>query len=191
MCAIFGVGFLNGCLLTDNRIIGKLITNLFKNCQAGGFDASGMAITSAKKINIIKRDVKAKKFVETNAFHTAVREHCNASNVNGLGPVSVLGHCRAATDGAPSVYENNHPIRSGGIVGTHNGIISNTNALFSYWINKYPDIKRHGTVDSEIIFALLDMYANRQNNNMRTAIARTIHELGGTFACSFVNAKRP
>ena len=81
-------------------------------------------------------------FVETNAFHTAVREHCNASNVNGLGPVSVLGHCRAATDGAPSVYENNHPIRSGGIVGTHNGIISNTNALFSYWINKYPDIKR-------------------------------------------------
>ena len=60
-------------------------------------------------------------------------------------------HTRWATQGSPQNNLNNHPIVSGRIVGVHNGHLANDKDIF-----KALSCKRHGQVDSEAAFALLD-----------------------------------
>ena len=63
----------------------------------------------------------------------------------------ILGHTRYATLGSPKKNKNNHPIRAGNTIGTHNGSIHNHKQLFK----KY-DMERHAQVDSEAIFRLYE-----------------------------------
>jgi len=63
----------------------------------------------------------------------------------------ILGHTRYATLGTPKKNENNHPIRTGNTIGTHNGSIHNHKELFK----KY-NMERHAQVDSEAIFRLYE-----------------------------------
>ena len=60
-------------------------------------------------------------------------------------------HTRFATQGSPENPANNHPIVTGRITGTHNGTLSNDDALFDL-LNR----QRIAEVDSEAIFALLE-----------------------------------
>jgi glutamine---fructose-6-phosphate transaminase (isomerizing) len=93
----------------------------------------------------------------------------------------LLVHVRDYTKGHPSLIANNHPIRHGAVVGVHNGIIANDDALFD----------EHGiaraepgmTVDSEIIFAL----ANRS----RGQTARALQQLHGSMAAAWLDENRP
>jgi glucosamine--fructose-6-phosphate aminotransferase (isomerizing) len=62
-------------------------------------------------------------------------------------------HTRWATKGDPSVNLNNHPIDVQGIVGVHNGHVSNDDALFAK-IDKSV-YQRQAAVDSEAAFAWL------------------------------------
>ena len=66
------------------------------------------------------------------------------------GATNVVLHARFATKGRPLDAANNHPIRSGPIVGVHNGHVVNDDELFG-WVGG----PRRGTVDSEAIFAVL------------------------------------
>ena len=69
----------------------------------------------------------------------------------GCSAQTLLLHTRAATQGRASVADNNHPIKHGGIIGIHNGIIWNDDKLFEHF--KWP---RNAQVDSEAIFAALN-----------------------------------
>lgn len=60
-------------------------------------------------------------------------------------------HTRYATQGDPSDPLNNHPLAQPGIVLVHNGTLSNDDELF----DRYPNVERHGEVDSEAIAAIL------------------------------------
>src|SRR5216117_2729534 len=64
----------------------------------------------------------------------------------------VLVHVRDYTKGHPTVEANNHPIRHGAVVGSHNGIIVNDDELLAEHdcARSEPGM----TVDSEAIFAL-------------------------------------
>ncbi len=62
----------------------------------------------------------------------------------------ILGHSRLPTKGDPAVQANNHPIRVGPVIGTHNGHVTNDDKLFARW-----NLPRLAEVDSEIIFSLL------------------------------------
>lgn len=64
-------------------------------------------------------------------------------------------HTRLATQGSEYVNENNHPIRTGNLVGVHNGMVWNDDELFAALQKEDPNIPRHGQVDSEAIFAYL------------------------------------
>lgn len=61
----------------------------------------------------------------------------------------LLGHTRWRTRGNERVNRNNHPIRAGDIIGTHNGTIYNADYLF--WRFK---LRRFAQVDSELLFRL-------------------------------------
>ncbi len=93
---------------------------------------------------------------------------------------SALFHVRDYTKGHPSLAANNHPIRHGAIVGVHNGIIANDDALF----------ERHGferaepgmTVDSEAIFALVEISDD---------VPVSLEELYGSMATAWLDERAP
>jgi glucosamine--fructose-6-phosphate aminotransferase (isomerizing) len=93
----------------------------------------------------------------------------------------LLVHVRDFTKGHPSLAANNHPIRHGSVVGVHNGIISNDDALFDeYGIAR---AEPGMTVDSEIIFALAE------RSRGRTTVA--LEQLYGSMAAAWLDEQRP
>ena len=110
-----------------------------------GGHATGFAqIDSLGDYAITKLPLNAYKFIETNVSKQAFQ--LVDSDVTVL-----MGHTRFATQGDKSNSANNHPIRAGKTIGTHNGSISNDDELF----DKY-EMERFAEVDSEVIFRLHD-----------------------------------
>lgn len=94
--------------------------------------------------SILKRPTKASELANASEF----REFLGSidSDVTWLA-----GHTRWQTRGDASNNANNHPIRAGSVIGTHNGTILNADYLFERFY-----LPRHAEVDSEIIFRLAD-----------------------------------
>lgn len=110
-----------------------------------GPHATGVAwLKHGGEHSVLKRPMKASHFGNTSEF----REFLGSvdSDITWLA-----GHTRWQTRGDASNNANNHPIRAGSIIGTHNGTILNADYLFERL-----DLPRHAEVDSEIIFRLAD-----------------------------------
>ncbi len=92
----------------------------------------------------------------------------------------MLLHVRDYTKGHPAVDANNHPIRHGAVVGVHNGVIENDDALLAaHGIERAaPEM----TVDSEAIFALV---------NARPGDLAALEELRGAMATAWLDERDP
>jgi glucosamine 6-phosphate synthetase-like amidotransferase/phosphosugar isomerase protein len=89
-----------------------------------------------------------------------------------------LIHVRDFTKGHPSLAANNHPIRHGAVVGVHNGIVENDDALLArYGIER---AEPGMTVDSEAIFALMEL---------RRHDRRALSELRGAMAAAWLDER--
>ena len=87
-----------------------------------------------------------------------------------------LIHVRDFTKGHPDIEANNHPIRHGTVVGIHNGIVLNDDALLArYGIER---AEPQMTVDSEAIFALMELRAHDP---------RALSELRGAMAAAWLD----
>src|SRR5262245_38922980 len=94
------------------------------------------------------------------------------------GTTQALIHVRDYTKGHPEIEANNHPIRHGRVVGIHNGIIENDDALLArYGIER---AEPQMTVDSEAIFALMEQ---RRND------ARALSEMKGAMAAAWLDER--
>ena len=108
------------------------------------------------------------------------------------GITVMMGHTRYATLGSPSVNKNNHPIRTGHTIGTHNGSISNHKELF----HKY-DMERYAQVDSEAIFRLyetsssLDDFLNNRLPKVKGRVAIVWADLEQPDYIYMVKANNP
>ncbi|MEN6521087.1 MAG: glucosamine 6-phosphate synthetase [Armatimonadota bacterium] len=123
----------------------KLFSYLLLRSEARGPHATGAAwLNRAGEHNIFKQPVRAREFVDDDAF-TDLLKSVN-SNTTWLA-----GHTRWQTRGDARNNANNHPIRAGTVIGTHNGTITNADLLFSRL--KLP---RFAEVDSELIFRMAD-----------------------------------
>jgi glucosamine 6-phosphate synthetase-like amidotransferase/phosphosugar isomerase protein len=96
------------------------------------------------------------------------------------GAQQALIHVRDYTKGHPEVAANNHPIRHGSVVGIHNGLIENDDALLErYGLDRHePEM----TVDSEAIFALME---HRSHDH------RALSELRGAMAAAWLDERDP
>jgi glucosamine 6-phosphate synthetase-like amidotransferase/phosphosugar isomerase protein len=133
-----------------------------------GSDAAGYAyVSDSGRVSVFKRRAGASALIES------IGVPADAA--------AALLHVRDFTKGHPSLDANNHPIRHAGIVGIHNGIISNDDELFA----------RHGleraeegmTVDSEAIFALVARYGDGGG--------RVLEELYGSMAAAWLDESAP
>lgn len=145
MCGLAGV------LLSKNKRTKeqyKDITDIFQgaldSAKSRGRHASGYVKVSEQGYDLFKRPISSNVLIKTH-LHKELMFDVN-DDTNAL-----LGHTRYATQGKPEVNKNNHPIRAGKIIGTHNGSIFNDDELIErYSIDKYAD------VDSEVLFRLID-----------------------------------
>ena len=120
-----------------------LFTQLLVLNEPRGPHATGVAwLNRDGEHRLFKRPVRASRFVTDKAFHEVLSGVDNRATL-------LLGHTRWRTRGDENVNENNHPIRAGDILGTHNGTIYNANYLFRRF-----KLRRFAEVDSELLCRL-------------------------------------
>lgn len=205
MCGIYGIVRFNDSQF-NTKLLRVILKRLAIESRQRGGDATGYAFTGKDGVNIFKHNTHAENFTKLANYKQTVRENLPGTGTNGY-PYSIIGHTRAKTLGTPMNPDNNHPIRTGSIVGVHNGMISNHTEVFK-WLTKTSEneVRRIAQVDSEAIFALIDYMskvlkwpAKYSDQNVighvgdptSRAITRAAGKLTGSFACAAVDADSP
>lgn len=155
--------------------------------QSRGAAATGVVLMSREngwskpKAFVLRSPLPAEKFVESSDYKKLISK----LNENTL---SIIGHTRAVTGGAPAENNtNNHPHFAGSIVGVHNGRIINDTHLW----NKYAAyMTPKGCCDSEVMFALINhkLVTLEPTEN---AIEKAMEQLEGWWATALVNLQEP
>jgi amidophosphoribosyltransferase len=126
----------------------EVFLRLLLHSEARGPHASGLAwLKTDGTHRIVKQPLPASELVYAEDFQNAL---CEVDNQTTL----LMGHARWRTRGDESDNRNNHPIRAGSIIGTHNGTLYNADYLF-----RRLRLPRYAEVDSELIFRLADRHA--------------------------------
>jgi len=130
--------------LQDLRIMFEL---MLLHSEVRGVHATGLAWLKVDgSYRIVKEPVPARDFTASPTFHQALAEVDSQTTV-------LMGHNRWSTRGNPANNRNNHPLRTGAVIGTHNGTIFNADYLFRRF-----GLPRFAQVDSEVLFRLADRH---------------------------------
>lgn len=122
-----------------------LFTRLLVLSESRGPHATGVAwLNRDGEHCLFKRPVPAGQFVTDKAFQEVLAGMDNRATL-------LVGHTRWRTRGDERINRNNHPIRAGDVIGTHNGTIYNADHLF-----RRLRLRRFADVDSELLFRLAD-----------------------------------
>ena len=128
MCGIFGQ-------IGPQGIDSKILTTLARHAQQRGLDSSGVVTASASGYSIYRAD-----FSLSSLLKKAPPPDCMGF---------AMGHSRLITNG----MDDNQPIRKGGVLVLHNGIVLNEDAIWSQTPSK-----RELSSDTESIAALADVH---------------------------------
>ena len=157
MCGIAGFCLAQGEQI-DSR---KLANSLLIQIQSRGRDATGAAWVN-------KSDPKTKKTtISISKAPVPADRFGGYLEQMGRGTRRAILHTRWATKGSPQNNLNNHPIVSGKIVGVHNGVLTNDDAVFDYFGEQ-----RKAQVDSEAAFALLNRTIHTPQEVLRSLQGR-------------------
>ena len=147
MCGIFGLALQDRKALPAN-LAAATVKKLAVLSQSRGKEASGLATSSNGTINVLKSIGPASELVKSRECRQLLTD---ATAAAADEPVAIIGHSRLVTTGTLYSADNNQPVVSESTVGIHNGIVVNHDELWP----RFPAIKRHYQVDTEIILALI------------------------------------
>ncbi len=95
----------------------EVFLRLLLHSEARGPHASGLAwLKTDGTHRIVKQPLAARELIYEDAFLDALAEVDVHTTV-------LMGHTRWRTRGDEANNANNHPIRAGGVIGTHNGTL--------------------------------------------------------------------
>jgi len=171
MCGIAGFSLVKcDAVKVDSRALaGCLLINI----EHRGRHATGMAWTETTPEGLLWYYAKAP--LPARKFGDEIRLMPRHSR-------RALLHVRYATTGSPDVNENNHPIvvpsgSGGSVIGTHNGIVNNHEALMKKMGAEYI-----GEVDSQALFHLVGQA------DFKPEMLREVH---GSAAFAYVDNANP
>lgn len=205
MCGIYGIVRFNGSKF-NNKLLRIVLKKLAIGSKIRGRDATGYAFMREDGATVFKHNVYADEFTELDNYKKVVRKNLPGNNKDGY-PYSIIGHTRQMTLGTPTNPDNNHPIKTGSIIGVHNGMISNHREVFNF-IKEHNGGKdiRIAQVDSEAIFALINhhsktlkwpaKYSDKEvighvSDPTSQAITKAGGKLQGSYACAAVDSDNP
>lgn len=178
MCGIFGV--LAGQPQRQGLpSIRRTLDELFLLSESRGKEAAGLAMLLPESILVLKRDLPASDLIELPEY-TAAWEQSGAAIRSGM-PFFAMGHARLVTNGAQCVNANNQPVIKDGVVGIHNGIITNVQQLWA----GHPELERQSDIDTEVFLALLRR-SLRNGQSMAAALRRTYRAIEGVASAGLL-----
>jgi glucosamine 6-phosphate synthetase-like amidotransferase/phosphosugar isomerase protein len=180
MCGLTGIIFgKHSRSCDDYEELKEIFTSMFILSEQRGRHASGLAtLDTTGKTHLYKLPVPPTRMVNLAGFNKIL------STVNNKTTL-LIGHSRWKTVGSEYNNNNNQPIISGSILGTHNGTISNATALFARY-----QLKRLAEVDSEVLFRMAD--ASLQEGTLNTVTYKNyLAECQGDLSCVFASKADP
>ena len=179
MCGIFGINFKN----KDNlkKIIPadiKLLSNL---SRSRGQDTFGICISTIENEKIYKQNIDPKKAIKREDFKDFIASSLNLAKENDS--ILINGQTRLVTNGTKFVFENNQPIITKNILGTHNGIIVNKN-----FENNNEKINFEGYMiksDSLLFFEDLNNLFSRDKKNFTENLKNYLKNIDGNYSIFF------
>jgi len=174
MCGLVGmVGNINA----DSK---RAFTALLTLAQCRGTDASGVAAFYNKPDKhtwkLVKTNIPASELIELKSYN----ELLSTRNLYYL-----MGHTRLSTQGNAASNGNNHPIVAGSVVGTHNGMIYNSDQLF-----RTSDLPQEYAVDSEILFRIADKAMTHTGLEVKP-FSEMLKLCNGSIAMAFSSIRHP
>ena len=175
MCGLAGIILGNKKRSEDDfEWIKESMTSLLVRSQARGPHATGIAIIRRDgTYQLLKRPLPAEAFVETEEYEDVMAEIDDKVSI-------IMGHTRYRTIGTEKKSNNNHPIRAGKIIGTHNGTIYNAPQIADmHGLNRFAD------VDSEVLFRVANKFRNPIHFKSK------LKDFKGQMTAVMVNINRP
>ena len=155
------------------RVIGGIVTELLILNETRGTDAGGVAVIRRDGSHkLLKRPGPASALAEDKLFHRVLELDSKVT--------AVLVHTRRKTRGSERNSLNNHPLRTGRVVGTHNGHLANADHLARTLC-----LPRLAEVDSEVLFRLVDRAGDKGE------FLRLLRRCRGRIAAAFVCLDQP
>ena len=191
MCGIFGLAVTNQFNKRYPRKIIDITNNLFLFSQTRGSEAAGLAINNELEINVLKQASSPKNFIKEDGYKKLFSKTLNLPNNESKKDAfnqhfSLIGHSRLVTNGDQSEGINNQPVISKGIVGVHNGIITNEEELLNQ--NKF--ITKESSLDSEILFKLFRNNFIKEKDIFKS-INKTISKVKGSLSVAYFLEEEP
>ena len=179
MCGIFGLVKNDKSNISDIETL-EVINKLFIYSQTRGSEAAGIAINTSKSIDVYKKAGSPREFIKSleykNLFNNSIKTYIeNKNNSTSTNSLSIIGHSRLVTNGYQSENKNNQPVVIPGIVGIHNGIITNHCELW----NANKELKKETDLDTEIFLKILKSKINSENN-LKTSLKEIYSQIIGT-----------
>jgi asparagine synthetase B (glutamine-hydrolysing) len=178
MCGIFGV-------IADPRDLPRerlerAVESLFLLSETRGKESAGIAAVLPDAISFQKSAVRPKYFLRSAHFR-AFLDRSLGTIYRSPMPFALLGHSRLVTNGAQNVHANNQPVLSRGVLGVHNGIIVNDEALW----RTSNDLVRQAEVDTEVMLQLIGSELAHGTGPVRT-LRETFRKIVGTVSTALV-----
>lgn len=164
MCGIFGIVVPSGSSM-PKAALESMVTELFLLSESRGKEASGMAVLEGDSIRVLKRATPASELRKTREY----REMFSDTDRS----VAIIGHSRLVTNGVQFTPGNNQPVIAGEMVGIHNGIVTNVDALA-----KKHALHRENEVDTEVLLRLIRHF-HAETRSLTTAVQRAFREVEG------------
>ena len=162
----------------DVKTLTDIFTRLLVLSEHRGPHATGVAwVKRDGSMAVAKEPLPAHKFVETVAYRDCL------AGVNAHTTI-LMGHTRWPTRGSQHNPANNHPL-IGEVIISHNGHISNADALF-----RRHNLHRAAQVDSEILLRLAEKHTSSAGIDIPSYL-RSLEDCTGRIAAVLVATARP
>lgn len=179
MCGIFGV-ICSSHHSTD--IARDLAIALLRHSETRGREAVGIAVHDGARIEVLKQGGSVSEFLDNPKLHALLAGALERKRQSGdTKALAITGHSRLATNGTQSNTENNQPVITRGSVALHNGIVVNDEEI----VARYPAIRRHGELDSEVLAGLLRTKLD-ETGDLVAAARQTFAEIEGSASIAMM-----